>query len=134
MRTIALAYAASHSEHIVEACASAGVKKSLGMKGVHELKESGKVSQNVYVFPFKLPYIVSIPTAIPMLPTKPEVEILLSENNIDYGKAVALLDTGSSGCFLHRSSPMLLNAKAEVSISESAITIKYLEGDHQRRL
>lgn len=29
---------------------------------------------------------------------------------------------------------MLLNANAEVSISESAITIKYLEGDHQRRL
>lgn len=105
------------------------------MKGVHETKEPGKLSQNIYVFHFQTaPTMVSIPTAIPMLPTKPEVGILLSGNNIDYAKAVALLDIGFSGCLLHRSSPMLLNANAEVSISESAITIKYLEGDHQRRL
>lgn len=90
-------------------------EENLGDEGRTWNKGTGKMSQNIYVFHSNCPTIVSIPTAIPMQPTKPEVEILLSGNNIDYDKAVVLLDTGSSGCFLHRSSPMLLNANARGS-------------------
>lgn len=102
------------------------------MEFVKETQETGKVGRNISFPVPTAPALLRMPIAVPMVCTnrQPEVEILLSGNNVDYSKTTAFLDTGSSGCFIQPSS--LLLANAEISSYESVITIKYLDGHHRQ--